>query len=154
MENLQQILDGFLGFLQSPPDMIGRLWEWVVANATPIAAATGVLTLLVTLLLGIAGLKRRRKRKQKGVDTLIAVDMVSGSFRKLFSVACLVAGDGDFVPVVEEVKRNGIAVVVSAFSESLSKDLRKAADRVIELKIGSSWFRPIPLLLDDGRLNT
>ena len=65
MENLQQILDGFLGFLQSPPDMIGRLWEWVVDNATPIAAVTAVLTLLVTLLLGIAGLKRRRDRKQE-----------------------------------------------------------------------------------------
>ena len=67
MENLQQILDRFLEILQTLPEWIGGLWEWISKNDSPIGAVTGVLSLLVTLLLGVAGLMgwRRRSRKQE-----------------------------------------------------------------------------------------
>ena len=89
---------------------------------------------------GLTGLKRK-PRKQKGVDTLIAVDMLVGAFSELFDIAVLVAGDGDFTPVVEEVRRRGVMVAVVAVSESLSDDLLRVADRFVE--INSAWVTPM-----------
>jgi uncharacterized LabA/DUF88 family protein len=78
----------------------------------------------------VRGGTRKRPPRQKGVDTLIAVDMLVGAFTQLFSVAILVAGEADFVPVVNEVKRRGVMIVVAAANDgSLSDDLRRAADR-------------------------
>jgi uncharacterized LabA/DUF88 family protein len=52
-----------------------------------------------------------------------------GSFTKIFSIAVLVAGDADFVPVVNEVKRHGVMVVVAASEKNVSADLKAAGDR-------------------------
>jgi uncharacterized LabA/DUF88 family protein len=70
-----------------------------------------------------------RRRRQKGVDTLMAVDMLVGAFTRLFDVAVLVAGDSDFVPVVCELRRRGTAVIVCGGRASTAEDLRRAADR-------------------------
>ena len=83
----------------------------------------------------------KRKARQKGVDTLIAVDMLVGAFSGLFDVAVLVAGDADFIPVVEEVRRRGAMVAVAGVSTSVSGDLRRVADRYIELD--SQWVTPM-----------
>jgi uncharacterized LabA/DUF88 family protein len=80
--------------------------------------------------LGFGNLRGRpRHRRQKGVDTLIAVDMLAGAFDHIFDVAILVAGDADFVPIVQEVKRRGIKVGLIAENGSTSADLRRAVDR-------------------------
>jgi uncharacterized LabA/DUF88 family protein len=79
---------------------------------------------------------RRKPRKQKGVDTLIAVDMLVGAFTQLFPIAILVAGDADFVPVVNEVRRRGVMVVVAADERSMSESLRRAADRFVTIGPG------------------
>lgn len=75
------------------------------------------------------GALRGRSRRQKGVDTLIAVDMLSGAFDRIFSVAILVAGDADFVPVVQEVKRRGVMVGLVGEPTSTAEDLIRACDR-------------------------
>ncbi len=90
---------------------------------------------------GLTGLKR--KRRQKGVDTLIAVDMLVGAFSELFDIAVLVAGDADFTPVVEEVRRRGVMVVIAGVDGSVSDDLRRVADRYIE--IDSQWLTQMEL---------
>ena len=87
----------------------------------------------------LRGLKR--KARQKGVDAQIAVDMLVGAFGSIFDVAVLVAGDADFVPVVEEVKRRGIMVVVAASPTSLADDLRRVADRHMPITIESKLLR-------------
>ena len=63
MENLQQILDRFLEFLQSLPEWIAGHWKTLDDNA----AALGALIAFLALLVGIAGLwlQRRRDRQQK-----------------------------------------------------------------------------------------
>ncbi len=81
------------------------------------------------------GSVRGRPRRQKAVDTLIAVDMLVGAFTKLFSVAVLISGDSDFVPVVDEVRRRGVMVAVAAEEESLAEDLRRAADRFVPIAL-------------------
>ena len=103
--------------------------------------------------LGFGSLRggNRRRLRQKGVDTLIAVDMLVGAFTKLFQIAVLVTGDADFVPVLNEVRRRGVMVVLAAVEDAaLSLDLRRAADRFvrIEPKAGSGTF---PELQIEGR---
>jgi uncharacterized LabA/DUF88 family protein len=45
-----------------------------------------------------------KKRQQKEVDVLLAVDMLTRSFYKNMTKAVLLAGDRDFKPVVEVVE--------------------------------------------------
>lgn len=81
----------------------------------------------------LRGKTRRRPQRQKGVDTLIAVDMLTNAFDRNYATALLVAGDADFVPVVDEVKRRGPRVIVAAEERSISPDLMRTADRFIAL---------------------
>jgi uncharacterized LabA/DUF88 family protein len=77
--------------------------------------------------------KMGRRKQQKGVDVLLAVDMLVGAHNRMYDLAVLVAGDADFVPVVQEVRRNGCMVLIAASRETLSEELRQSADRVFEL---------------------
>jgi len=98
-----------------------------------------VVELLNDTELGFGSMRggtKRRPPRQKGVDTLIAVDMLVGAFTKLFSVAVLIAGDADFVPVINEVKRRGVMVVVGANASSIADDLKRAADRFFPIGPG------------------
>jgi hypothetical protein len=82
---------------------------------------------------------RGNPRRQKGVDILLAVDMLVGAFNKLFDVAILITGDEDFVPLVSEVQRRGVSVVVAAIARSTSAELRRVADRYIDLSEQGCW---------------
>jgi len=53
-----------------------------------------------------------RSLRQKGVDVLLAVDMLDHAFRKNMEEVYLLAGDADFVPLVEAVTRVGTWVNV------------------------------------------
>ena len=100
------------------------------------------IELLEDVHLGFGALRGLSKQpRQKGVDTLIAVDMVVGAFSSLFDIAILVSGDADFVPVVEEVKRRRVMVAVAASPKSLSESLRRVADRFIELPVEEKFFK-------------
>ncbi len=85
------------------------------------------------------GAIRGKPRRQKGVDILLAVDMLVGAFNKLFDVAVLISGDEDFVPLVVEVKRRGVSVVVAAASRTTSAELKRVADRYIDLSELGCW---------------
>jgi uncharacterized LabA/DUF88 family protein len=80
----------------------------------------------------------------------MVVDMLTGAFHHTFSVAVLVAGDADFVPVVNEVRRIGVMVVVAADGSSVADDLRRAADRFMPIgpRLGVAYF---PTLQVDSR---
>jgi len=71
---------------------------------------------------------------EKGVDILLATDMITHSFKNNYDVAILVAGDNDFVGAIQSVKDNGKNVEVALFGkERTSMQLRKVADRVIDI---------------------
>jgi uncharacterized LabA/DUF88 family protein len=65
---------------------------------------------------------------EKGVDVMIATDLVSGAFKNLYDTAILVSGDGDFFPAIEAVKDLGKHVEVVAFEDNLSPEAERAAD--------------------------
>jgi uncharacterized LabA/DUF88 family protein len=81
--------------------------------------------------------KLRRQDKTKGVDIALTTDLLGNAYRDNYDAAVLVAGDGDYVPLVEEVKRLGKVVHVVFFGErnrGLSPELRLASDRFWEFE--------------------
>lgn len=83
------------------------------------------------------------------MDITLTRDMLSHAFRDNFDVALRFAGDGDYVPLVEEVKRLGKPVHVCFFQDGLNGKLRLAADHftdITELFINKpgGWIRSPP----------
>jgi hypothetical protein len=56
--------------------------------------------------------KKSKTRGSKAVDITLATDMLGHAHHDDYDVAVLFAGDGDYVPLVEEVKRLGKSVRV------------------------------------------
>jgi uncharacterized LabA/DUF88 family protein len=85
-------------------------------------------------------------RKTKAVDIALATGLLGNAYRDNYDAAVLVAGDGDYVPLVEEAKRLGKVVHVTFFGEKeygLSPDLRLASDRFWDLEevFAEAWER-------------
>jgi uncharacterized LabA/DUF88 family protein len=80
---------------------------------------------------------QNKGRPSKAVDIFLAVDMLSNAHRKNYALAILIAGDGDYVPLVKAVKAEGSRVFVWFFDEShgLSRDLRISADHYAEISL-------------------
>jgi uncharacterized LabA/DUF88 family protein len=76
-----------------------------------------------------------RKRQQKEVDVLLAVDMLTHSFYKNMYEAVLLSGDRDFKPVVESIVRLGTRVKVAYDPRTGSRELARAADYEMEIDI-------------------
>ncbi len=71
---------------------------------------------------------------EKGVDIMLATDMIVHSFKRNYDVAIIVAGDNDFVGAIQAVKDNGQNVEVALFGkERTSLQLRKVADNIITI---------------------
>jgi uncharacterized LabA/DUF88 family protein len=64
---------------------------------------------------------------EKGVDTLIVIDMLTFGFKDTYDTAVLVSGDEDFAIVVEKVKELGKHVEVANLGGSFT--LRQTADK-------------------------
>ncbi|AKG52956.1 hypothetical protein DGWBC_0269 [Dehalogenimonas sp. WBC-2] len=66
---------------------------------------------------------------EKGVDVMLATDMLTHCYKNNYDTAILVAGDSDFVGALQAVKDNGKHVEVALFGEErTSVILRKVAD--------------------------
>ena len=72
--------------------------------------------------------------RQKGVDVLLAIDMLNKAYSNHFDIALLLAGDDDYVDLVKVVKDgSGKRVYGVYFPENASKRLVKSFDERIEL---------------------
>lgn len=71
---------------------------------------------------------------EKGVDVLLATDLVLNSVKNKYDTAIIVSGDGDFFPAIEAVKKEGKIVEVAAFESNISKEASDSADKVIKLR--------------------
>jgi uncharacterized LabA/DUF88 family protein len=70
---------------------------------------------------------------EKGVDVLIATDMLLHAFQDDLDTAILVSGDGDFAAVVEAIARKGKIVKNASFPSARSDALVKVCHTYIEL---------------------
>lgn len=71
--------------------------------------------------------------RSKCVDIDMTRDILCHGFRNHYDLAIIVTGDGDFLPVIEEVKRMGKQVGVAALSSGLSPRIHMAGDFFIDL---------------------
>lgn len=71
---------------------------------------------------------------QKGVDTLIAIDMIRLSSKQQIHKAFLIAGDADYVPVVKATKDEGVSVTLyhsgALQTTSDGKQIKKYSDEL------------------------
>ena len=78
--------------------------------------------------------KARKDQKAKGIDVALTKDMLTHAFLGNYEAAILFAGDGDYVPLVEEVKRFGKRVHVAFFEgNGMSPHLKRASDSFFDL---------------------
>ncbi|MGB7787293.1 NYN domain-containing protein [Methanoregula sp.] len=71
--------------------------------------------------------------KQKRMDVLLAVDMAQLSWSRNISTAILVAGDSDFVPVVQTAKDAGVLVKLYYSDIAVHDELLTSADDKIKI---------------------
>lgn len=75
-----------------------------------------------------------KNKKEKGVDIALTREMLLNSFQQNYDVGLVIAGDEDYVELINDVKRFGIVVHGSFFEgKGLSRELKLAFD----------YFRPM-----------
>lgn len=77
--------------------------------------------------------KTREGYRQKGVDILMAIDMLSKAYANHYEIAILLAGDGDFVDLVEAAKDAGKRIYGAYLEKQFSEDLLDRFDLAIAL---------------------
>lgn len=85
--------------------------------------------------------RRTKKREQKGVDVLLAVEMMNHAFRSNMDVAVLLSGDSDFKPLVESLIHNGIFVHIACDPLAAASDFMHCGDayRKLDLRRFYDW---------------
>ena len=79
-------------------------------------------------------LHKVKGRDEKGVDLAVAREMLMHGFNKNYNTAVLVAGDEDYLGLVQDLKRLGLLVVCAFYvCPALSPKLRLACDTFIAL---------------------
>ena len=72
--------------------------------------------------------KKKKGKRSKRVDISLSTEMLTHAHRKNYDLAVLVAGDEDYVPLIEAVMAEGRRVVLWFVEEGLSAALKKKAD--------------------------
>lgn len=78
--------------------------------------------------------KKNNNDRSKRVDITLATEMLSHAFNNNYDVAVLVAGDEDYVPLVQEIKRSGKQVALWFFEDGLSKHLKRECDIFLNIE--------------------
>jgi uncharacterized LabA/DUF88 family protein len=88
-----------------------------------------------TRILEIVTTQNKEKiiQKQKGVDILLATEMLTFAFRNNYDAAILCSGDQDFLPVLKEIKDLGKRIFVFGFESSVAFKLKNEADKFCKL---------------------
>jgi uncharacterized LabA/DUF88 family protein len=86
--------------------------------------------------------REKPEEKAKGVDIALSKDLLSHAYMDNYDVAVLIAGDGDYVPLLEEVKRLGKVMYGAFFAGTgLSPQFRLACDTffIIDETFEARW---------------
>jgi len=83
-----------------------------------------------------------RRARQKEVDILIAVDMLTHAYRRNMHSVTFIAGDQDFRPLVDALVRDGMFIELMYDPRSISKELADAADarRILDPYLIFQWL--------------
>lgn len=76
----------------------------------------------------------RPERQQKGVDTLIALDMVRLASRSAYNTAVLIAGDRDLAEAIRTAQDFGVRVLLASPSlQNVAQEVAQLADDLIDI---------------------
>jgi uncharacterized LabA/DUF88 family protein len=75
---------------------------------------------------------------EKGVDVMLATDLVTNAYNDHYDTAIVVSGDADFYPALQAVKDVGKHIEVAAFDMNLSAESAHVSD--IVQKFNKTWF--------------
>jgi len=89
-----------------------------------------------------------RKQEQKKVDVMIAVDMLTHSFRRNMQQATLLTADLDFKPLLDALVTEGMFVTLWYPPNRTNADLVKSADKRRQLNV--RWIHPVLLPSSQG----
>lgn len=70
---------------------------------------------------------------EKGIDIELATELIVQAFNGSYDTAILVSGDEDYTRAVRYVQDQGKRVVVASFEATTAAEVRKLADKYIEL---------------------
>ncbi len=65
------------------------------------------------------------QEKEKGIDVMLAIDMVEKAIKNNYDSVVLISGDADFNPALDLIKENGKAVFVASVFHGFSNELRQ-----------------------------
>ena len=71
--------------------------------------------------------------KQKKVDILLAIELVSLAWKGSINKAVLVAGDSDFIPAINQAKDAGVVVSLYYIKDACNDDLLDSVDERTEI---------------------
>lgn len=77
--------------------------------------------------------KQKRGAKTKSVDINLVTDLMRHTYNNSIDEVCILTGDGDYLPAIHDVMRQGVRVTVGAFSSGLDARLRTQTDEFIDL---------------------
>lgn len=72
--------------------------------------------------------KSSKSQKTRNVDINITIDVMRAAHLANADLLYILSGDGDYLPLIEEVGRHGKEVWLSAFSSGLNEQLRSSVD--------------------------
>jgi len=78
---------------------------------------------------------------EKGIDIMLATDLLYFAWNDCYDVALLVSGDSDFAYALQAVKNMGKHVEVAYFERGVSKDLLSVADN--QQLLNRSFFKSL-----------
>ncbi len=85
--------------------------------------------------------QRGQTMVEKGVDVMIAADLIAHAYEDHYDTAILVSGDADFYPALQVVKDTGKQVEVAAFDTNLSSEAARFSDAII--KFDKNYFEDL-----------
>lgn len=77
--------------------------------------------------------KPAKSRKTRNIDIQIVIDIMRFAFTDEIDRVYLASGDGDYIPLIQEVMRRGKQVELLAFSSGLNGSLRHTVDNFYSL---------------------
>jgi len=87
-----------------------------------------------TVRLGKLVESTKGKRRQKGVDILMAIDALTMAYQNQYETAMFLLGDADFKPLIEAVKHAGKKTLGIYYRPTCPKDLSDSFDMRIWLR--------------------
>ncbi|RYZ01810.1 MAG: NYN domain-containing protein [Myxococcales bacterium] len=85
--------------------------------------------------------KPKQSHKSRAVDINITIDALRYAHNGTAGTVTIVSGDSDFVPLVSELMRAGVTVLVHAFSSGLGRGVDTTADGFKFLD--HAFFKPL-----------